>query len=304
MIRFTNKFFSVAGLVPTILCAFLLPANAIEIEAQTTDNTLKVRYLGQATIDSSKEMQWELLRLALDRSGQPYDLGVSTHQSAPLRGHSQMQNLGDEANIMWLNFDSDNERTMRPIRIPLFRGLYRYWNIWVRKENLRDYSELKTIDDLAGLSVLQGRHWRSVPVLEANGIEVRTGDMANLTKMLAHGRADMLLYPVVSSHALIESFQADEYALFPVPNTLIAFPLDNFFFLARDGSEELHAALLRGMTDVVNDGSHDALLRSHPATKDGYRTLLRGDFNVLELQYDDMSAPTREAMSRFELKIQ
>ncbi|MDC0435046.1 hypothetical protein OAM69_05330 [bacterium] len=78
------------------------------------------------------------------------------------------------------------EDELRPVRVPLSRGLNSYFYNWVRKEDVERYSDIETLNELTQLSVLQGTNWATIPGLEENSV-----------KMLAAKRADALLYSAI-----------------------------------------------------------------------------------------------------------
>ncbi|MEZ5823787.1 MAG: hypothetical protein R3C97_03285 [Geminicoccaceae bacterium] len=158
---------------------------------------LIVRYVSEFTPETHRKLvHWAILDLVLKKSGRRYDLDVVSYEGAPARAAHMVSTMGNirggRASSIRLNEE------LEPVRIPVFRGLLSYWNLWVKSGDLSRFADVRNIRDLSRFSVLQGR-WPSAALLEDEGFSVRVGRYHLLPNMLAAGRADILPYPIMET---------------------------------------------------------------------------------------------------------
>ena len=286
------------------ICATLLTSTAYSETCQsdtpnTIDGILQVRLIDNPERDTREDIRWKTLELALEKSRVPYDLDVSSFGTAPDRQIKQMRELGVEGNVYWSVTDREWEKASLPVRVPLSRGLNSYFNIWVSEEDVEKFSEIKTLDALTQFSVLQGTNWSTIPGLEAAGFEVRQGAFFNLVKMLAANRADALLYSAIQS-ARIEGLGSEELGLVALPDLLIRFPLDDFFYVDAC-SKDLHDAIFNGLKTAFEDGSYDAMMNSYPGVIDGYEVILNDAVKVLDVDNTELTEESARVMDEYKL---
>ena len=63
-----------------------------------------------------------------------------------------------------------------PIRIPLFKGLFGYRVLLIRKQEQARFDQINTQQDLAKFLGGQGTHWPDTLILQANGLRVTTAE--------------------------------------------------------------------------------------------------------------------------------
>ena len=289
----------------TIAICVTLPASTAYSETcqsdtpNTIDGTLQVRLIDNPERDTREDIRWKTLELALEKSRIPYDLDVSSFGTAPDRQIKQMRELGVEGNVYWSVTDREWENASLPVRVPLSRGLNSYFNIWVSKEDVEKFSDIETLDALTQFSVLQGTNWSTIPGLEAAGFDVRQGAFFNLVKMLAANRADALLYSAIQS-ARIEGLGSEELGLVALPNLLIRFPLDDFFYVDLC-SKDLHDAIFNGLMAAFEDGSYDAMMNSYPGVIEGYEVILSDAVKVLDVNNTELTEESARVMDAYKL---
>ena len=286
-----------AIILVTSVHAETCPVENPNIEA----GVLKARLLIDLDRDPRNYIQWKVTELALEKSGIPYDFDVSSYTKAPERGPKQLRELGSEANLIWGSIGRQNEVDFLPVRVPIFRGLSSYLYVWVREEDLDKFSDVKTFEDMRKFSILQGTNWSTIPLLEAEGLEVRSGAFLNLTKMLARGRADALFFAAIDSQKLLD-LNAEELGLVPLPDVLVYHPLDQYIYVDKC-SEDLHDALFAGLESAVKDGSHEALLREYAESSGVYERVTSGEYSLLELGNPDFTAESLITMDKYQLEF-
>jgi len=209
-----------------------------------------------------------------------------------------MQDLGDEANIIWFGAFASMENKYQSVRIPIFRGLMSYWQILVRENDVDKFSHIETLDDLKKFSVLQGERTKSVSAFAAAGFVTRYGDLPNLPMMLAHKRADMMIMPALLSKSM-NRFNLEELGIVSLPDVMLHLPYIHFFYLAKSGSEELQDAISSGLTAAIADGSYDRLISTHSLTGNSYDKIIQGNFKLLYLDNPYLSDDMPELLERF-----
>ena len=289
-----------------ITISALLMVTSVQAEKCPIENpniesgVLKVRAVEGANRDSRNYIQWKVTELALEKSGVPYDFDVSSHTRASVNEWRQLRSLGIEGNLVWGTVGSRNETLLLPVQVPLHLGLGSYWNIWVREDDER-FANVHTLADLQEFTVLQGENWPTVPVLEAEGLEVRTGTILNLPKMLSRGRADMFFYSASDSQKIID-LGAKELGIVPLPHVMVRYPLDLYSYVDKC-STDIRDALLTGMEAAIADGSYEELLRQHAAPMGAYDKIKGGDYSLIEFDHPDLTEKTLSAMEKYNIEI-
>ncbi|RME75941.1 MAG: ABC transporter substrate-binding protein [Planctomycetota bacterium] len=243
-----------------------------------------VRYpRGVSENDTRSAYFVELLRLALDKTAAtdgPVRLEPSRalmRQGRALASLARRQHI----DVAWSMTSREREALVRPVRIPLLKGLLGYRVLLVRKGEAARFA---SIEDLAGLRRLragQGADWPDVQILEANGLPVvKSSSYEGLFGMLARGRFDYLPRGVTEVWEELRT-----HATLPIelePHLLLHYPSAIYFFVAKDDTA-LAERLERGLRAALADGSFDALLRSHPATRPAFERTHFERRRILEL---------------------
>jgi hypothetical protein len=93
--------------------------------------------------------------------------------------------------LFWATTSLDREEALRPIRIPLLKGLMGHRVLLIQADDQDTFSQVKTLEDLQKLRAGQGADWPDTGILRSNGIEVVTSSYYDaLPRMLAAGRFD------------------------------------------------------------------------------------------------------------------
>ena len=298
-----RKTVQLLSFLSSVLLVTLVHAETCPIENPNMESgVLKVRAVEDANRDTRNYIQWKVTELALEKSGIPYDFEVSSHTRASVNEWRQLQSLGAEGNLVWGVAGHRNESLLLPVRVPLHLGLGSYWNIWVREDDVDQFDDMQTIQDMQKFSVLQGENWPTVSVLEAEGLEVRTGTFLSLPKMLARERGDMLFYSASDSKKILD-LGAEELGLVPLPHVMIRYPLDLYVYVDKC-SKDLHDALLAGFEAAIADGSYERLLHKHAEPMGAYSKILGGDYSLIEFVNPDLTKETLTAMKKYNIKLE
>jgi len=247
-----------------------------------------------------------LLRLILNASKAPdevidlkfnklYDLQLS--HSRRLAEFSKLQ--GNV--VMWTVTNKDREAFLRPIRVPIFKGLFGYRCLVIRKADQAKFAAIKTQRDLAMLAAGQGEQWPDTGVLRANGFSVVTGTQTeNLYKMLAAKRFDYFPRALVEINSELEFINT--YNLMIEPNIMLEYPNPLYFFVQQTNTE-LAERMERGWKIILANGSFDELFFKQQKVKDALFKWLPHVRYIAHLKTPDLpeDTPLQELRQWFHL---
>lgn len=214
----------------------------------------------ESPLDRRFEDLKEILRTALEKT--EVDFGPFEMRSAevPMTSmrYSQQLQAGRYPNVIWTSTSNQRERTLRPIRIPLRKGLLSYRVSFIHRENRDRINSVETLEDLKALTLVQGTGWGDVRVYEANGLAVATSGYESLFRMIQAGRAD--LFP----RGIGEVFEEWEDRREALPNLVVDDHLLlhydwPYYFFVRQGNDQLAERLEAGLWRMIEDGSFDEI---------------------------------------------
>lgn len=243
-----------------------------------------IRYPRQeAVADVRSDYFLALLDLALaktrqsagDYQLQPAELGMQQERALD----SLISNRG--VDVVWTITSREREQQLRPIRIPLEKGLYGCRVLLIRTGEQARFDAVQSLPDLATLVAGQGHDWPDTTILRANGLHVETNsNYASSFRMLALGRFDY--FPRGVSEAPAELRQHAELNLALERRLLLYYPSAMYFFVNRHNAA-LAQRLEAGLRQALADGSFDALFRQHPAMREALAVLNQPGRRVLRL---------------------
>jgi len=154
--------------------------------------------------------------------------------------------------------------SLRLVPYPLFRGLYGWRVLVVRKGDAKRMAEAFDRGESRSLSLLQGERWADTATLRRHGYHVITGQHTEaMYDRLAAGHADAFPRGVTEvGRELAADRQAHGDRFEVVPGAALHYRADLFFYVAPH-DEALATRLMQGLLALHANGRHDALLRQH-----------------------------------------
>ena len=231
-----------------------------------------------------------LLIMALNASkadNEVIDIVFSERDYAQARWINMLQH--DKSNfVIWTMTDKEREKQLRPIRVPLFKGLFGYRVLLIRKQDQARFDKVKSLNDLGQLLGGQGTHWPDTPILQANGLRTTTAETTELLfRMLNARRFDY--FPRGISEAWFELLQRDEPDLVVEENLLLYYPAAIYFFVNKE-NEALAQRIEKGMEILIDNGKFDQFFYNHPRFSSGMEKLKNR--RIIYLQNPSLPAET------------
>jgi hypothetical protein len=212
-----------------------------------------------------EQLALEILKLVLahDPKGREYRFRALSENVDEGR-LVQMINDG-VVNVMWAGTQADYEQAMRPIRIPMFKGMLGHRIFIIREGDQPKFDVVETLDDLKKIAVGQGRFWGDTAILRHSGFNVITAvKYEGLFHMLDGGRFDY--FPRAIHEPWTELQGHSELDLVVEKKILLIYPFAMYFFVSKDNTE-LAGTIRAGFMAAIEDGSYDKLFFGHPVIK-------------------------------------
>jgi len=251
----------------------------------------EVRYPVEGGRDVENGMPFQVLKLALEKSGGDWTLVPSSQGEMNEARSKALIASGEGVDIGWYGTYAELEKELMPVRIPINGGLLGWRLFLIDGDRQAEFDTIETVDDLKKLTLVQGDGWGDISILEGAGMKVNTGKYDNLFKMVGAGRADA--FPRGADEAFAEQAQrVSEVPNLAVETGLVVYyPLTKLFFV-RNGNQELHDAIYDGLVKAHEDGSYKTLFETHPSNKVTLEKANLQNRRKFEIPNPSMSAET------------
>ena len=241
----------------------------------------------------------DLLALILNASKAPdehIEFRFSDHQFAQARWIAEVQRQSGNQ-VMWTMADKEREKLLRPIRVPVFKGLLGRRVLVIHKEDAQKFAAISTAAQLKKLVAGQGSHWPDTDILLANGFRVaESGNKDSLYKMLGAHRFDF--FPRGIAEIATEKDLIEANHLMVEPGLLLSYPAPMYFFVNKNNSE-LAERLERGWAMIIANGEFDRFFYSHPRVLAAMQQLKAHKHRVIRLDNPDLSQETPLGDARY-----
>ncbi len=209
----------------------------------------------------------DVLHLAIEKSGQQH---LYKYQQLQQLDQGDATSLLEEGllDVIWLSASQPKrqESQIRPIRIPILKGLLGYQIFLIRGNDQGNYKDLQTLDEVRNIPLGQGRYWENTPILkQANLHVIDPIKYQSLFYMLEGGRFDLLPRAIHQPWDEINTWQHLNLAV--EQELLLFYPFPVYFYVANK-NPKLGEAIKRGLSNAIADGSFDRLFYSHPLIKE------------------------------------
>lgn len=201
-----------------------------------------------------------LLKLALDKTGVNYELKPSDRILLTGKAMRQLRE-NREVNIVWSMTDSQREKELTPIRIPIAKGLIGLRVFAVSTDKKSKFDNILSLNDMRRLVPIQGEEWPDTKILQANGFNVFTvPDYREAYAMIIQGKGDFFPRSVMEINAELQA-QGSSKGLHLEENFALYYPTAMYYFVS--ASNKIFANLIEtGLKRAIDDGSFEALFQS------------------------------------------
>ena len=250
-------------LLRILACAVLSVSDAAAVAAP-----LPVVYAGIEGQPVRDDYGHQLLALAAQKGGHEFTVSRYPETVAQARAVQLIQS-GKDVQVGWFGTGSELEAALRPVRIPIDKGILGYRVFIIEAGRQAAFSAVKSLDDLRALSAGQGLGWTDIGILRANGITVQAASFDLLFPMLARGRFDFL--PLGANEVFLNAEKHGPAAgrLVVERDLVLVYPFAMYFFVTPD-RRDLADAIERGLKAAIQDGSFDRLVSTHPWLRDAF----------------------------------
>jgi len=222
----------------------------------------------ESAADSQYVYDHELLRLALERtrdSHGAYELRPSTAPMNQARAAEEIVAGSGAVTIFARSTAPEHEQRMRPIRIPIDKGLVSYRLFLIRADLQPRLDAVRSADELKRFSVGSFVTWADTKILRDGGFEVVTGDSyEGLFRMLVAKRFDLFSRSVDEAYREYDERKTVLPEMAVDDKLLLYFPTTRYFFVQRsEVGEKLAARVEAGLEKMIKDGSFDAHFKKH-----------------------------------------
>ena len=233
--------------------------------AELPEGTLAV-VLDRRPGQDASDFRYRLLKLVMERSGQPHVLGLSAVVqpqdeaiAALAAGRDQVGGNPHRLSVGVYGAGRDLHQRLRPIEIPVTGGLLGLRVGWTNQAALPDLKTVDRVGDLRRFTLLQGLGWSDVDVFDAAGLRTYTARSESFFRLVDNNRVQ--LFPrglaELAAEEVIVQRTAPQTLLDPY--LLLAYPFAGFFYVS-PSNKPLAEAIRRGFEQAISDGSYQRLL--------------------------------------------
>jgi hypothetical protein len=200
----------------------------------------------------------QVLRLALQEAGADFQLQPS---DTPMPQGRALQQLaaGENVNVVWSMTSKERELKLRPIRIPIDKGLLGWRLFLINKANAATFARVKTLDDLRKLQAGQGHDWPDTDILRHNGLTVQgNASYEGLFKMLRAQRFDYFPRSIIEIWDEQKLFAAQDLE---IDKHLILYYPTAFYFFVNRNDHALAQTIETGLNKAIANGKFEQLFQ-------------------------------------------
>ena len=210
--------------------------------------------------DLRTEYPLALLTLALEKTGVKYSLMPSDRIMLQGKALRQLRE-NREVNVVWSMTDSQREKDLLPVRIPLAKGLIGWRVFLINEMNEGRFYAGMSKNELLKLVPISGEEWPDTKILQANGFNVFTvPSYGNAAEVLETNKADF--FPRSVMEVLNEVNVGELPAEVKLEKNLAIYYPTALYFFVNKGNTTLARLIETGLQMAIEDGSFDALFMS------------------------------------------
>lgn len=254
---------------------------------------LTVVYPRDAGRDKENSYDYQLLALALEKSGVPFKLSLSDVEMNEERARRVIAEQSTDVNVMSAGTQKRFEAQLSPIYIPLYGGLVGHRIFIIHKDNLNAFAQVNSLTELRKFVAAQGTSWPDLAVLNKAQLPVQTAEYPTLFRLIEFKRLGYFPRGANEPFEELSRFNLQYPSLVVEPHLLLIYPAAVFFFVSQR-NPKLHQVIQQGLEKAHEDGSFLEFFRKHPVTR---KMLESANLESRKRFYLENPAMTKQSLS-------
>lgn len=243
---------------------------------------MKVIYPSSVNLTGVDGFAFSALSLALKESGEEYQLDVSNIKMNQKRIRTKI--LKGSISIVDLGTSREIEEELQAIYFPIDLGTLGWRLFVIRQESQKDFSQVKTLDQLSQYVAGQGIGWADTRILREAGLKVtEASHLDDIFQKMIGRKIDY--FPLGANEVHFHLSRHRRKGLVTEKDLMLVYRFARFFFVRKD-NKTLASAVERGLKKSFESGRYWELFRNHPEN----RTLFQ-DVNIAGRHRIDIPNP-------------
>lgn len=211
--------------------------------------------------DPNEKYVWAVLKLALEKSGKPYQVVGWKVPMLQGRAFQEAASIDGKIDILWSMTTNERESKLLAVKIPIDKGLLGWRIPLVRSGRSSLFNKTAKLSDLRRFTAGQGHDWPDTKILQWNKLNVvSSGDYETLFSMLQQGRFDYFPRSIMEIYNDIENHPESQIAV--DQHIVIHYPTAAYFFVS-PRRNQLAKDVELGLNTAISDGSFESLFQNH-----------------------------------------
>lgn len=205
-----------------------------------------------------------LLKIALSYYGKRYKLESTSENYSQGKQIEELKH--GNLSVLWAGTSTELEDDLRPIRIPLFKGLLGSRVFIIRRDKQHLFNNIRTLEDLKRIRLGQGTTWADTAILKSADLNVvTTQKYPGLFYMLEGERFDA--FPRGVHEPWSEIREHKELNLTVETGLMVVYRMPLYFFVSKE-NKKFARDLEQGLEKAIADGSFDDFFNSNRLVTD------------------------------------
>lgn len=239
---------------------------------------------------------FQILKLALEKSGKPFQLTLSRDRMNQERARAEL--AAGTISVVDFGTSIDFESRFDAVYFPIDRGLSGYRLCIINRDKAAAFAGVRSLGDFRAFVTGQGIGWSDARILVHNGIEVVSAEFESLFRMADAGRFDCFPLGVEEVHGFLDKYRA------LAPNSIVedALVLRYRFarlYFVRKGNTSLQEALTKGLAEAFADGSFQRTLDANMQFRDALQKSHLQSRTTIPLDNPDLSERFRQIPEKY-----
>ncbi|WP_206956618.1 substrate-binding periplasmic protein [Trinickia acidisoli] len=205
---------------------------------------------------------------------------------------------GRSVNLAWVSMSADDEARLRPIRMPIYRGLIGYRVLLIRKDRQAEFDKINSLDALKAMTGGQGFGWVDTEILRDAGLHIDTSTYDSLFRMTEAGRIDYFPRGLVEAWTELKALHEANPDLVVERHLMLVYRSD-FIFYTSKRDEQLARTIESGLRAAYRDGSFQRLFDSQPCIRTALERADLGHRTVIYLDNRHLSDADRDIPNEY-----